>query len=340
MKAETFAAAVAAFAAFIASTTFGVAQAQEPITLRFAYPASANSATWKQWFEPWIERVRTESGNAVQVQPFFGTSLATMMNSYDRVVAGVADIALGASNSMAGKLKSSTVVELPSDYTSRESSGAMWRLFEQGLISAEWSDVKPILFTVYPPTKPSFVQPVTRLEDIKGLKIATLSKGDAAIYQLLGAAPVTAAVTELYEMANRRVVSGVVVGRNAFLTFKLNEVTSYHLDFESAGGAGFTIMNKASYEKLPDAGKRAIARNSGFEASQGAAAVTDRSAAAAEEFMAKTPGHTLASLPPAEKQRWLQAIQPVTDQWVKDTPNGAAILAAYRAEVAKLRARK
>src|SRR5262249_53545879 len=152
--------------------------------------------------------------------------------------------------------KSSTVVELPSDYTSRESSGGMWRLFELGFISAEWSDVRPILFTVYPPTKPSFVQPVMRLEDLKGLKMATLTKGDREIYQLLGAAPVTAAVTELYEMASRHLVSGVVIGRNAFLTFKLNEVTSYHVDFESAGGAGFTIMNKASYEKLPDAGKR------------------------------------------------------------------------------------
>jgi TRAP-type C4-dicarboxylate transport system substrate-binding protein len=337
MKTGTLTAFVAAFAAVMASSPV---QAQDSITLRFAYPVSANSATWKQWFEPWIERVRTDSGNAVQVQPFFGNTLATMTNSYDRVVSGVADIALGASTSMTGKLKSSTVVELPSDYMSRESSGAMWRLFEQGLIAAEWSDVRPVLFTVYPATAPSFVQPVTRLEDLKGLKIATLTKGDSDIYQLLGAAPVTASVSELYEMANRRVVSGVVAGRNAFLNFKLNEVTSYHLNFEGAGGVGFTIMNKASYEKLPDAGKRALDKNSGFQASQGAGAVTDRSVAAAEEFMKKTPGHTLASLPPAEKQRWIKAIQPVTDQWVKDTPNGAAILAAYRTEVAKVRAQK
>src|SRR6185436_14217921 len=102
-------------------------------------------------------------------------------------------------------------------------------------------------------------------------------------------------------------------------------------------GAGFYIMNKASYEKLPDAAKKAIDRNAGYEASKGIGAVTDQSFDATENFLKTAPGHTVASLDPAEKQRWLTRIQPVIDKWVADTPNGAAILAAFRAEVAKIR---
>jgi TRAP-type C4-dicarboxylate transport system substrate-binding protein len=324
--------------AVLLSLAAGSAAAQEPITLRLAYPSSNQSITWQQWFEPWTKRVQADSNNAVQVQPFFGSTLANFMNSYDRTVAGVADIAWGVSNSMTGKLRGSTVVELPSEYTSRDASAAMWRLLEQGLISAEWAEVKPLMFFVFPASTVNFTQPITKLEDLRGVKIATITKADSDIYQLLGATPVTAAVSEFYEMVNRRVVSGFAVGWAALQTFKLHEVTTYHLKFEGACGAGFFIMNKATYEKLPEAGKRAIDRNAGYEASKGVGAVTDRSFNATEEFLKKAPGHTVASLPPAEKQRWLVRIQPIIDKWVTDTPNGAATLAAFRAEVAKTKA--
>src|SRR6185436_17036181 len=101
-------------------------------------------------------------------------------------------------------------------------------------------------------------------------------KTDSDIYQLLGASPVTAPPNEYYEMMSRRLVNGLAVGVGALQTFKLHEVTSYHLRFEGAGGAGFLIMNKASFDKLPDAGKRAVDRNAGFEASKGAGAAVDQ----------------------------------------------------------------
>ena len=313
------------------------AASAEPVTLRLAYPSNPTSITWQQWFEPWNKRVQADSGDTVQIQPFFGSALANFNNSYDRTVAGVADLAWGVSNSMTGKMRGSTVAELPSDYPSRQSSGAMWAIYAQGLTVADWAEVKPLFFFIFPASTPSFTQPITKLDDLKGLKIATITKADSDIYQLLGATPITAPPSDLYEMVSRRTVSGFVVGWAALQTFKLHEVTSYHLKFEGANGAGFYIMNKASYEKLPDAAKKAIDRNAGYEASKGIGAVTDQSFDATENFLKTAPGHTVASLDPPEKQRWLTRIQPVIDKWVADTPNGAAILAAFRAEVAKIR---
>ena len=327
--------ALAALAA-LPSLAAPVASAAEPVTLRFAFPSSPQGATWIQWFEPWTKKVQADSNDTLVLQPFFGTTLATMNNSYDRTVSGVADVAWGASNSMAGKLKGSTVVELPHHVPGRQSSGAQWKLYEQGLTASDWADVKPLQFFVFPASTVNFTQPVMRLEDLKGLKIATPSKTDSDIYQLLGASPVTAPPNEYYEMMSRRLVNGLAVGVGALQTFKLHEVTSYHLRFEGAGGAGFLIMNKASFDKLPDAGKRAIDRNVGFEASKGAGAVVDRAFNATEQFLKTTPGHTVASLDPVEQQSWQDRIQPVIDKWVADTPNGAAILAAFRAEVAQI----
>ena len=48
----------------------------------------------------------------------------------------------------------------------------------------------------------------------------------------------------------------------------------------------------------------------------------------------------MIKLVPAEQARWKQRIQPLIDEWVAATPNGAAVLAASREEIAKLRAGK
>jgi len=51
------------------------------------------------------------------------------------------------------------------------------------------------------------------------------------------------------------------------------------------------------------------------------------------------PGHTVApELPADEAKRWRSILAPITEEWVKQTPDGAKILAAHRAEMAKLAA--
>jgi hypothetical protein len=52
------------------------------------------------------------------------------------------------------------------------------------------------------------------------------------------------------------------------------------------------------------------------------------------------PNHSFARLSPAETDRWKKLVDPVTEGWVARTENGAAILAAYRAEVARSAAMK
>ena len=38
---------------------------------------------------------------------------------------------------------------------------------------------------------------------------------------------------------------------------------------------------------------------------------------------------------PEERQRWAAKVQPIYDSWIARTPNGAAVLAAFKAELAK-----
>jgi hypothetical protein len=52
--------------------------------------------------------------------------------------------------------------------------------------------------------------------------------------------------------------------------------------------------------------------------------------------VAAAPGHTLYKLPPDEEKRWIKGTENVVDNFVKSTPDGAKVLAAYRAAIADI----
>jgi hypothetical protein len=52
------------------------------------------------------------------------------------------------------------------------------------------------------------------------------------------------------------------------------------------------------------------------------------------------PNQTIVTLDPAEEARWKALAQAVVREWASKTPDGPKVLAAYRAEIANIRAGK
>jgi TRAP-type C4-dicarboxylate transport system substrate-binding protein len=330
MRLAVATAAVALFAA--------PAFADEPTTLRYAITSPQTSPTWKMMWEPWIAQVEKDAGGTLKIQPYFGGTLATMANVYDRLTNGVADIGYGIFSTIRGKFPGTGVVELPLDVNGRQGSIAIWNLYAGGLIAPEYGDIHPLEMNVYPQTNIHFNKPVTKIEDMKGLKIGANGRLAADVVTRLGAAPVTVDPTQLYEVLQRHVVSGVTVAWTGVLQYKVAEVTNYHLDYAFGSSGGFVFMNKDSYGKLTGKAKAAIDKNSGLGLSRGFGDVLDQIAVEQVTAVKAMPGHTVVGLSPAERARWDKVVEPVIAAWVGETPNGAAIWAAYRKEVEKAKA--
>jgi TRAP-type C4-dicarboxylate transport system substrate-binding protein len=66
----------------------------------------------------------------------------------------------------------------------------------------------------------------------------------------------------------------------------------------------------------------------------------DEIESAAREATKAQKGQTVAALSPDEEKRWQAKLQPITDTWIKETPDGAKVLAAFRQEIAAIRAGK
>ena len=117
-------------------------------------------------------------------------------------------------------------------------------------------------------------------------------------------------------------------------------MANFHLDAPLGSDAGFMFMSPSAYAKLPAKGKAAFDNASGYKESRAQGAGLDAIADFQYKTVEKMPNHSFAKLSPQETERWKKLVEPVVQGWVARTDNGAAILAAYKAEVAKSAAMK
>jgi TRAP-type C4-dicarboxylate transport system substrate-binding protein len=240
-----------------------------------------------------------------------------------------------------GVFPRSTVSDLP--FVSEdpyEASLALWRLHERGVIAEEYHLVKPLALFTFSSSSIHTAKPLRTMEDLKGLKMGAFSKFTADAYSLLGAVPLSMAPAEAYEALLRGLIVGCNMSWPAVISFKLNEVTKHHLDIPLGFAGGYFFMNKEAYARLPEAARKAIDTYSGEPLSKkmGAGGLEIN-----KEVIARLrgePDRTVSTLAPDEMERWRKLLAPIADNWVKTTPDGANVLAAYQAEVQRIRAER
>jgi len=329
---------VLVLAAAAAIAAAGPALADEPIQLKFAIPTPPISSVSKG-LQPWAEEIKKESDGAIEVQLFLGPTVATIFNAYDRVVNGVVDMAFGNFGPLASQFPKTAVVTLPFESrTGKESTLAFWRLYASGVIADEYTKVHPAALLTFPGVYLHGKKPLRTLDDIKGLKIAAQGKVISRAVENLGAAPIATAVADFYQALQRGTIDYIATAWSALPSFKLDEVTSYHLEVPLGTDDVYVVMNKDFYAKLPAKAKAAVDKTTGEPMVRHMIGVIDGATGFARSTVEKEPGHTIAQLPPDEEARWKAKVAPVIEEWTRDTPDGARVLAAFRSEVAKIRA--
>ena len=311
--------------------------AAQTVTLKLNSPAPPRSSVHTGVLEPWVKAVEADAGGTLKIQMFYGGTLGHFGVNYDRVVDGVADIGFILTALAGGKLKQQDVAALPYETeNSVEAAVALWNLYEKGITAAEFNQVKPLGIWVFPNSALHTKQPVKTLEDVKGKKLVASNLIAAKITTALGATPVTLGPHEAYQAISRGTADGGLMPFTGMAIFKVNEVTKHHLDEALGSDAAAIIMNKQSYDKLPAKAKAAIDKNSYLTLSRKLGQKT-------QEDWQRTRGivkNSVTKLDPAEQKKWQEALAPIAKEWAADTPDGAKVLEAFRAEVAAGRAGK
>jgi TRAP-type C4-dicarboxylate transport system substrate-binding protein len=287
---------------------------------------------------PWIDDVKKASKGQLDIKLYYNNSIANPENVYDRILQGVADIAFGIFGPYYDLFPRTMVAGLPFEANNdTETSVALSRLFARGLISEEYSKVKVLSLFTFAPSAVNTNKDIKTAEDMKGLKIAASGRLIGEVVSALGAVPVTMGPPDFYQAMQRGLVQGIMVGWPAIMSFKLDEVAKHHLETQSGQFPAFVFMNKDAYARLPDAGKKAIDQLSGPVFYKRMGEVTDRQEAEGRDATKPKPGQVITRLSPDEEARWKKLTAPVTERWASSTPNGTAILAAFREEIQKIR---
>jgi TRAP-type C4-dicarboxylate transport system substrate-binding protein len=307
------------------------AVAAEPIVLKLTSPAPPSSYLHPEAFTPWANAVTQASNGTLKVETYFGGTLGNFGVTYDRVVDGVADVGFILTSFAAGKFKQQDVAALPFEAKSAlEASTALWEIYEKGITVEEFDVVRPLAIWTFPNSALHSRTPVKTLADLKGKKITTSNVIAGKMVVALGAAQVTFRPDETYQALSRGIADMALMPFTGMATFKINEVSKYHLDAALGSDSALLFISRKRYDSLPPEAKAAIDKNSYLPLSQKLGRLTDQQWAEKRDMVKAT----VTTLTPQEEARWKKAVDPIAAAWAKDTPNGARVLGNFRASVA------
>ncbi len=289
------------------------------VTLRFHQLLPPQATIPKLAIEPWAKKVEKDSGGRIKVQLFPSMQLGGKPPElFDQAKDGVVDLIWTVLGYTPGRFPKSEVFELPFSVGNAEAGSRAFHAFVEKNAMDEFKDVKLIAAHVHGPGLFHSKDPITKLEDLKGMKVRGGSRVINIMLEQLGATPVGLPVPAVGEALSKGVISATTIPWEVVPALKVEQIVHNHTTF--AGDKGLytqtfaVVMNKGAYDKLPADLKKVIDTNSGIET----AAMFGRAMDAGDISglaAAKKAGNKIIALDAAETQRWARAAAGVRAAW-------------------------
>jgi len=289
------------------------------IELSFATHNPPKAGPMVNSFIPWAEEIEKRSNGRLKIKFYFSETLVKTRDSYDGVKTGIADITWFPLSMARGRFPLSSVIELPflspDTYTGSHALTDLYKKFPE--MRAEVKDVHLLnLWVSLPYELHTVSKPVRKLEDVKGMKIAT-QPGASQALEAIETVPVTTPVPEIYPILEKGVADGSSLAWGAFKAFKIYEVTKFHTNAHLGGVAYCTIMNKAKWAGLPKDLQKVILDVTAERLPDSTCQAVTNEAQEGIDIV-KARGHEIFDLPRDEMKRWVATARPVWEKWAKE----------------------
>jgi TRAP-type transport system periplasmic protein len=287
---------------------------EKKITLRYAQffpPGHKHTIASEQWCKDLEKR----TNGAVKVNHYSGGSVVPPTQVFDSVVKGVVDIGNVVVGWHAGKFPLSDVCAYPWGMPSGVVATKIINEWYAKFKPAEYDEVKVLFFHTTGPGILHTKKPVTKMEDLKGMKIRAF--GPIMQWtQELGAVPIGMPMGEAYDALSKGVVEGIFAPMEPMSGYKLAEVVKYHIEnFESSHhGLQVVVMNKNKYNGL-SADTRKIIDAMSLEYMDKHGKIWDEMDNDGRELALKL-GNKFIRLAPEEDARWLAKGESLKNEYI------------------------
>ena len=337
-------AAAGALAAASALTATPALSQQVTLKLHVFIPPPANP--YKTFLKPWADKVAKDSGGKLKVQLYPSMQLGGKPPQLlDQVKDGIVDIVWTLPGYTAGRFPKLEVFELPFIHKDPVSSTLALQDFQEKHLQQEFKDFKVLLLHVHGGSMfMTKKKAVTKMSDLKGLKIRTATRAGGWYLKSLGAVPIGAPLPQIPQMISKGVIEGAMLPFEIAPAIKMQELATHFTqlsgDRPRMNTSTFSfLMNKNSYNKLPADLKKVIDDNSGRNIAKWAGQNWADIEVPAEKVMQSKKKNRFHMMPASEVAKMKAAAQPAIDRWLKQMKrkgiDGQALLADARAMIDK-----
>ena len=318
------------------------------VTLRFHQMLPPQATIPSKAILPWAQKVEKESGGRIKIQHFPSMQLGGKPPElYDQAKDGVVDLIWTVLGYTPGRFPKTEAFELPFSVGLAEPGSRAFQEYVEKNAMDEFKDVKLIAVHVHGPGLIHSKDPVTRLEDFKGMKVRGGSRVINIMLDHLGATPVGMPVPAVGEGLSKGVISATTIPWEVVPALKVQQIVKNHTGFAGAQGLytqTFAVaMNKASYDKLPADLKKIIDANSGSDT----AAMFGRAMDEGDKVglaLAQKAGNKIHMLDTIETQTWRRTASGVRAVWYKEVAakglDGPKLASEAEALIAKYSSKK
>jgi TRAP-type C4-dicarboxylate transport system substrate-binding protein len=316
-----------------------IAQSPDPVKLKFTSfePPMANITA--NVLTPLAKEASAASKGRLQIDMFAGGTLGrNPLQQLKLVTDGVADLGWVVLPYTPGRFDDTDIVGLPFvTSNATEASVALHRLYAEGALVG-FDGLKMLAVGATPPVVIHANKPVRLPADFKGKRVRASGDHLTRVIEVLGGAPVQVGGGQIAESLSRGVVDMTLNNWGFVGDFKVNEVSSQHLDLPLGAVAVGIVMRQDRFDALPPEARAALEAASGEALARKLGQAFDRQEKEVRERVAASGRNTVTTPSEAEVAEWRKVIDPVNESWRTGKPRNQRIHAAFVEHLKRIRA--
>ncbi len=289
-----------------------------PRKLNISHYMPEDHGTHVDFIAPWAKAVEKASAGALSLEVHTGANaLGKLDNQYTQVLSGAVDVAHSPAALPVGRFPLTSLMNLPFLADSSSQGTRLLNALLEPHLAREFRGLKVLgLHVDSGSVLHTRDELVTRLEQLKGLRLrCSAGPMEAALHQL-GAEPVPLTPPNVRQAAEEGRLDGAVMAWDALLYSGTADIFHHHTRNSLCFAPLYFVMNGETWKSLDDRERDAVERCSG--------------AVLARQFPlwwshweapglthCQAPGHVMGALAPDELQRWREAAAPAVEAHIE-----------------------
>jgi TRAP-type C4-dicarboxylate transport system substrate-binding protein len=308
-------------------------------------PPVANPA--KTWLIPWAKKINKDSGGRINIKPFWKMQLGGKPQALlDQARDGVVDIVWTLPGFTTGRMPRAEIFELPFLHKDALSTTLALQDYQAKHLGNETAPWHVLLMHAHAGVLFMTKTPISKMEDLKGMKMRGANRTSVLLLQALGADGIATPLGRIPPMMSKGVIDGVLLPYEISPAVKMHELGKYFTDLATPSPrlntAVFTLlMNKKSYAKLPADLKKVIDDNSGRNVAAAAGKNWEAIEAPSKKLMQSKKKNKFSTLSATESDKIRKVSQVVYEQVIAELKskhnvnNGQELIDDARSMIAK-----